>query len=351
MNKKVSQGKPFSNMEISAFCGQISLILKSGISSMEGITIMLEDAASGEEKAILEQILEQMQESGSLCQALTESGLFPSYMLHMVEIGEETGTLDEVMESLSVHYEQEENISKSIKNAVTYPMIMGGMMVVVIIVLLVKVMPIFNQVFIQLGTEMTGFSRMLMDLGNIINRYSIALIVLLLAAAGAIVFCTRTKKGREFFRTAGYRLKFIRPIYEEIAACRFASGMALTLRSGLNPERSMELVHALSDDPFFLLKLNTCQEHVDNGEDLSEALHAAGIFSGVYARMASIGSKTGSMDQVMSRLAKLYQDDIDSRMNNALAVLEPTLVIVLSLIVGVILLSVMLPLTGIMSSL
>ena len=119
MNKKVSQGKPFSNMEISAFCGQISLILKSGISSMEGITIMLEDAASSEEKAILEQILEQMQESGSLCQALTESGLFPSYMLHMVEIGEETGTLDEVMESLSIHYEQEENISKSIKNAVT----------------------------------------------------------------------------------------------------------------------------------------------------------------------------------------------------------------------------------------
>ena len=186
------------------------------------------------------------------------------------------------------------------------------------------------------------------------NRWTYAVvgvIVLLLAAAGAIVFCTRTKKGREFFRTAGYRLKFIRPIYEEIAACRFASGMALTLRSGLNPERSMELVHSLSDDPFFLEKLNTCQEHVDNGEDLSEALHAAGIFSGVYARMASIGSKTGSMDQVMSRLAKLYQDDIDSRMNNALAVLEPTLVIVLSLIVGVILLSVMLPLTGIMSSL
>lgn len=351
MNRNVKHGKPFSNTEISAFCGQISLILKSGISSMEGISIMLEDASSAEEKGILEQILEQMQMSGSLFQALTESGLFPSYMLHMVEIGEETGTLDEVMESLSDHYEQEDTISKSIKNAVTYPLIMGGMMVVVIIVLLVKVMPIFNQVFIQLGTEMTGFSRMLMDLGNAINRYSIVLIVLLIAVAAALLFCTRTSSGKAFCRKAGYHLGFIRPIYEEIAACRFASGMALTLRSGLNPERSMELVHALSDDPFFLEKLNACQDRIDKGEDLSEALHAAGIFSGVYARMASIGSKTGSMDQVMSRLSKLYQDDIDNRMNNALAVLEPTLVIVLSLIVGVILLSVMLPLTGIMSSL
>lgn len=351
MNRNEIQGKPFSNMEISAFCRQISLILKSGISSVEGITIMLEDTSSGEEKAILGQLLEQMQESGSLCQALAASGLFPPYMLHMVEIGEETGTLDEVMESLSIHYEQEENIRKSIKNAVTYPLVMSGMMVIVIIVLLVKVMPIFNQVFIQLGAEMTGFSRMLMDLGNAISQYSIALILLLSAAAAATVFCACTEKGKGFSRAAGYRLKFIRPIYEEIAACRFADGMALTLRSGLNPERSMELVCALNDDPFFLEKLKTCQEHMDNGKDLSEALHAAGIFSGVYARMASIGSKTGSMDQVMERLAKLYQDDIDSRMNNALAVLEPTLVIALSLIVGAILLSVMLPLTGIMSSL
>lgn len=351
MDKKIEQGKPFSNLEVSAFCGQVALILKSGISSFEGISIMLEDAATPEEKVILEKILEYMQETGSLYQSLSETGLFPSYMLHMTEIGEETGTLDEVMEALSNHYEQEDAIGKSIKNAVTYPLIMGGMMVVVIVVLLVKVMPIFNQVFVQLGTEMTGFSRALMNLGNVINQYSIALIALLVLAVAAILYGTRTKKGRNLFRRAGYHLNFIRPIFEEIAVCRFASGMALTLRSGLNPERSMELVQALNDDPLFQKKLEACQKHMEEGEDISEALHKSRIFSGVYARMASIGSKTGSMDQVMQRLASLYQDDIDSRMNNALAVLEPTLVIVLSLIVGVILLSVMLPLTGIMSSL
>ena len=90
---------------------------------------------------------------------------------------------------------------------------------------------------------------------------------------------------------------------------------------------------------------------MDEGQDLSEALHETGMFAGIYARMASIGSRTGSMDQVMDRIAELYQDEIDNRMNTALAVLEPTLVIALSLIVGVILLSVMLPLMGIMSSL
>ena len=136
--------KPFSNMELSSFCGQIALILKSGISSMEGLTIMLEDASLPEEKSILESLLANMQETGSLYQALDSAGIYPSYMLHMIQIGEETGTLDEVMESLQNHYEREDSISKSIRNSITYPMIMTAMMVVVIVVLLVKVMPIFN---------------------------------------------------------------------------------------------------------------------------------------------------------------------------------------------------------------
>lgn len=349
MEKQV-QGKPFTNMEVSSFCGQIALILKSGISSLEGITIMLEDASSADEKDILQAVLEHMQETGSMHQALERTGLFPSYMLHMIQIGEETGTLDEVMTALSEHYDREDSIAKSIKNAVTYPLIMAGMMVVVIIVLLVKVMPIFNQVFVQLGTEMTGFSRALMGIGNAINRYSIVFIVILGVIVGLLLFGTRTARGKQTFRNIGYKFRFTRVIYEEIAACRFASGMALTLSSGLNPERSMELVSALNDDVHFQKKIDACQGLINDGSDLSEALHSTGILTGMYARMASIGAKTGSMDQVMDKIAGLYQDDIDTRMNNGLAVLEPTLVIALSLIVGVILLSVMLPLMGIMSS-
>ena len=322
MAKQV-QEKPFTNMEVSAFCGQIALILKSGISSLEGITIMLEDAASADEKDILQAVLDHMQETGSMYQALENTGLFPSYMLHMIQIGEETGTLDEVMSALSEHYDREDSIAKSIKNAVTYPLIMAGM---------------------------TGFSRTLMGIGNAINHYSIVFVAILVVIAALILFGTRTASGKQMSRNIGYKFRFTRVIYEEIAACRFASGMALTLSSGLNPERSMELVSALNDDVHFQKKIDACQSLIDEGQDLAEALHGTGILTGMYARMASIGAKTGSMDQVMDNIAGLYQDDIDTRMNNSLAVLEPTLVIALSLIVGVILLSVMLPLMGIMSS-
>lgn len=342
--------KPFSSLELSSFCGQIALILKAGISSLEGLMIMQEDAASSGEKEVLLALLSNMQETGSLYQAMESAGIYPSYMLHMVQIGEETGTLDAVMESLQNHYAREDSIRKSIRSSITYPMIMVAMMTLVIVVLLVKVMPVFNQVFIQLGTEMTGFSRTLMHAGTALGRYFVVVILFLAAVAGMIFYGTRTAAGRRLFQKIGYKLGFTREIYEEIAAYRFASGMALTLSSGLNPDRSMELVTSLNDDPVFQKKTELCLEKIRDGEDLSEALFHAGMFSGVYARMASIGSKTGSMDQVMEQIADLYQDDIDTRMNNLVAVLEPTLVAALSLIVGVILLSVMLPLMGIMSS-
>ena len=105
----------------------------------------------------------------------------------------------------------------------------------------------------------------------------------------------------------------------------------------------------LNQDPDFQIKLEACQKQVNEGEDLSHALFSSGILTGTYARLASIGQKTGSMDQVMKQVSDMYQEEIDTRICNTLAVLEPSLIIGLSLIVGIILLSVMLPLMGIMS--
>lgn len=349
MSKKMSSNKPLSNMELASFCGQMALILTSGISSVEGLEIMLTDSASSDEKKILQRILDDMQEYGMLSHALSSTELFPPYLNQMVKIGEETGTLDDVMHALREHYEREADIAQSIKNAVTYPIIMIGMMIFVILVLLVKVMPVFQQVFLQLGTQMTGVSKLLMNMGEAISRYSIFFVGLLLFVVILGFYSSYTSSGRKNAKKILSHIPAIRKIQEDISACRFASGMALTLHSGLHPEHSMELVCDLVQDSVFRSKLEKCNELVSSGEDLASSFYQADVFTGMYARMASIGSKTGSMDVVMAQIAELYQDEVDTRMNNFLAVLEPTLVIGLSLIVGTILLSVMLPLMGIMS--
>lgn len=350
MVKSNQNPRPFGDREISAFCGQLALILQSGISSIEGISVMLEDARSEEEKQILGTMQEKLTETGSLADAFAAACVFPPYLLHMVQIGEETGTLDNVMDALSAHYAREDAIRQSIKSSVTYPLFMAAMMIVIILVLLIRVMPIFNQVFVQLGSEMTGFSRTLMDLGNLLHTNALILVVILLVIAAFLFFGLRTKTGLELTARIGHALPFTRAVYEKTAACRFADAMALTLSSGLHPERSMELAYELNDDAFFTKKLDTCRQLMADGKELSDALHEAGIFTGTYARMITLGARTGTQEQVMRRIAALYQEEIDTRLSNMLAVLEPTLVIALSLIVGVILLSVMLPLMGILSS-
>lgn len=342
---------PFSDMESASFCSQMAIILKSGISSMEGITIMLEDAQQEDEKLLLGQMQETLIQTGSLYEALAGAHVFPDYLLNMVQLGEQTGKLDEVMGSLAAYYEKEANLAQTIRNAVTYPLVMLAMMVLVILVLITKVMPVFNQVFEQLGTRMTGFSRVILNLGVFLNQHAVVFGCILAAVAALVVFLAASKKGQKLFASFADKFAHNGELSGKIAAYRFSNGMALTLSSGLTPEECLNLTAGLTGQASFRTRLDKCREAVSAGNDLCESLLAQGIFSGTYAKMASIASRTGVLDEAMQKIAAQYEEDIDAKISSMIAAIEPTLVILLSVIVGIILLSVMLPLMGIMSGL
>lgn len=344
-NHKIKQ-QQLNNNELTYFCSQMALILHSGISTLEGISMMMDDNADKRDTQILTALQSRMEAQGLLYLSLKDVGVFPDYMINMVRIGEETGTLDDVMEALAKHYEREENIRSSISHAVFYPIIMAGMILAVIVVLLVQVMPLFSQVFTQLGTELTGIAAGLVQLGDIISRYSFVFIIVVAAIIAFILICVKTKAGKKIARMFGG----IRDLSLRIAASRFADGMSLTLKSGLDSGRSFELVSSLNEDPVFTKRLEKCTQLMNQGESLADSLHDSGIFTGVYSRMASVGNKAGAMDNVMGQIADLYQEEVDTKINNMLSVVEPTLIIILSVIVGVILMSVMFPLLGLMSS-
>ena len=328
MEKRTQQGK-LTNLEIASFCSEMAMILKSGISSLEGVDLLREDAQTKAEKELLDEIYQSVMDTGRLDQALEETKVFPEYLIRMTQIGEETGTLDEVMESLAEHYDREEAIRRSVRSAISYPLLMIGMMLVIIIILMTKVMPVFDQVFRQFGQEMTGFSRGILLAGNALSRYSAVFAVLL-----AVIVCA-----------------FSRELKDKLSACRFAGGMSLALKSGLTPEQGMEFSENLIEDDDFRKKVAECKADMENGTDIAEALVKAGIFTGVYARMTSIAGKAGMMDEMMGRIADECEEEVDEKLSSMIAVLEPTLVIILSVIVGTILLSVMLPLLEIMSGL
>lgn len=348
---KQTQQKKLSSPEIASFCSEMSMILKSGISALEGLELLMQDTQNDLEKALISEMYQTMLTGSSFADALAESGVFPTYLIHMVQIGDETGRLDDVMESLSAHYNREETLSRNIRNSLSYPLIMIIMMLVVIVILITKVMPVFQQVFQQLGTEMTGLSRGILMIGNALSRYALVFIILIVCLSAIGIYLTRTTRGRDFLGKVGHAFRLTREISEKSSMCRFAGAMALALKSGLTPERGLEFSLNLIEDSYFRQKIQNCTKQMEQGTELSTALVSSGVFTGVYARMTSIAGKSGMMDEAMDQIADRCEEELDERITSFIAVLEPTLVIILSLIVGVILLSVMLPLLGIMAGL
>lgn len=330
--------KELSNLELAEFFNQMSLMLHSGISALEALHLLSEDANSDYERTLLQLMIDTMEQSGYFHKAVLASGVFPKYALHMIHLGEETGTLDHVTQGLSEHYIREHNLSGMIRSSLLYPSVMLGMMVLVILVLLTKVMPVFEQVFQQLGQEMTGFSASLLTIGNLLSNYSISFVVIL------ILFLIIIVAGRKHF-------PFRKKIQETISACRFSKAMGIALKSGMTPEEGLALAAELVEHESFCLKIETCKQYLNDGKDLSEALRESQIFTGAYARMAYIAGKSGVLDEAMEQISQEYEHTLNTKLTSMIAILEPTLVIILSIIVGIILFSVMFPLLGIMTQL
>lgn len=338
-----------SNRELSAFCAQIAMLLKAGISIEEGISMMLDDTETQGGKEILASVLASCSSGSQLSDALAQSNAFPKYMLDMVEIGEISGQLDKVMSALAEYYMREQQISDNLRNAIRYPAVMTVMMLAVVVVLVVKVMPVFEQVFIQLGSEMSGVSAAITRLGAVMSQYSLVLMVVAAVLLAFVFYCSKTENGKRVARKMAEKLWITKGIYSKIADARFSSGLSLMLSSGIDSDKSLEMVKSLVSNEAAKEKIKKCQGLVEGGESLESALVKAGLFSGLYARMVTIGFKTGNADEVMRNVAQNISDEVDVHINNKISLIEPSLVAVFSVIVGMILLSVMLPLMGIMS--
>lgn len=342
--------KYLSNEELAAFCGQVAILLHAGIAPIEGIRILLSDTKEKNSRNLLQAIIDAVDEGNSFTESLNAVGVFPDYVINTVRLGEQAGSLDEVMSSLAGYYEREAQISESVRSAVAYPLVMIVMMLLVIIVLITKVLPIFNQVFVQLGSQMTGFAASLMNIGEAMNSYSVIFIIVLAVIVALAVFLSRSVKGRNIVRSIASRLHLFRKYYEGIASGRFASGMALALSAGLDTFESLRLVSGLVENRKVEEKIDKCREYIKKGESFAEALKKAEIFTNVNNRMISVGFKTGEADRVMNKIAEDFEEKTEKKVNEIISIIEPTLVIILSLVVGLVLLSVIMPLMGIMTS-
>ena len=338
-----------NNRELFQFCEQFSIILRSGMSAIEGLAILNDDSQTERGKEILTFLYKDMEESGSLAHAMEQSGAFPASAAAYVRTGEETRCLDEVMKGLSAFYAKEIQITDQIQSAVAYPLVMLGMMTAVIVILLVKVLPVFRQVFRQLGLEMSGISGALLGIGETLSHYSTAFLVLLAAMIGFILFLVLHPKGQELIRKIVCRFPGMKEIPVNLDYSRLCQCISLGIRSGLSPELCVELAGAVVTQTEIREKLTSIQKQLAEGYGFTEAITESGLFKAMELRLISLGFQAGASDEVMEKLAEQYEEKSTDSVSHIVSILEPTIVIVLSILVGLVLLSVMMPLLGLLS--
>ncbi|MCD8105865.1 MAG: type II secretion system F family protein [Lachnospiraceae bacterium] len=339
-----------NNGELAFLSGQLARILHSGISTLEGVSILKEDTLPGEGQEILSEVYASLEETGDLTEALRSSGCFPEYFIRMTEIGERSGELEEVMRSLSSYYKGQCALTDSIQEALTWPLILLAMLFAVLAVLMSQVMPVFEDVFEQLGMEISGVTSVVFRIGNALQRASAVVLILFVAAVVLVLISLRTEKLRSTLLGILNRLPFMRTVKDLLTCSRFSHTLSLALHSGLDMGEGFSLAAGLTDDPKARQRLELASQKMDEGLDFGEALRESGVFTGLNARMASIGFRTGSAETALEEISARCQEDADARIQSAVGALEPALTAVLSILTGLILVSVMLPLLGVMSN-
>jgi len=341
----------FNNDELSGICFQIALMLHSGILLYEGVGIMcnVRDQTT-ERQRVLRGIAEELGRNSSLYAAMQESGAFPQYMVGMVELGESTGQLEKVMSALSEHYKREERMRGLVFGAVFYPAILFIMISAVIVVLVTRILPEFSRVLADMGAESSPFIQTLISLGGSGSKYLLFLIIIIFAAAGGVMLYSKIKGNGLTVRDVVLKIPVLRRISDRIASGQFASAMALALSSGYEVDDAFAVLNTIITNRRALKKIKEVSQNITDGHSFSQAVILSGVFDGMQERMVAVGERTGKMDDVMQEISNIYEDEASVALNNLVSTIEPVMVAFLAVVTGAIMLVIMLPLLGIISS-
>jgi type IV pilus assembly protein PilC len=337
--------------ETAMFCEQVALLLKSGIALYDGIEALCNNYAATRYGEKFQRLNETMKRTGSLYESISALNIFPPYMTQMVRVGEQAGTLERVMQGLAAYYTREAQVRATVRSAVTYPLLMVGLMTLVVVVLVVQVLPMFSEVLRNLGGDLSASTTARMDAGLGAGVFVLTMAGLVLLAVIGVALLLRSKKRDQVIRFLLRAFRPLRHVADKLSAGRFASVMAMLMGSGFPLDQAMDLMPGVMTDEGSCAKVENVRARMQEGAAFAEAIEGARIFEPIHGKMIRVGVMAGQTETVMERLAETYQDEVDDGIRRLVSAIEPTLVAIMSIVIGGILLSVMLPLASLMSSL
>lgn len=345
--------KKLSAAEISLFCESMATMISAGIQVDEALSMLHIERSDMALSAVCEYAYERVAQGGSLSEALAASDAFPKHALSMISVGEKSGRLEQTLRSLTVYYEEENRIFTKLRTAVGYPAALLCVMSVIVAFAVWVVLPIFINVYESLaGGLATGSASSVM--ASIVIGW-VALVITLVSAVAAlvVVFASRTPSGNARLIRVLEKLPFSRDAMRKLALSRFTLVLSTYLAAGVTEEIALDAALDTVEHKGLRASAKKTQElftSPDCSYSLSSALAESGIMDPIYARLLLIGSRSGSLEETIVGIGQNLFNEAAEEIDLVIDSVEPAFAAFLTIAVGATLISVMLPLIGIMGS-
>lgn len=336
--------KPITPKELILFSRQMHTLLKAGVPIMRALTGLQESTQNPTMEAMIQDLRESLDKGRELSVALRyHPKVFSLFYISMVQVGEMTGTLDEIFIRLYDYLEFERDMRQRIKEATRYPIFVVVAMAIAIVIINLFVLPIFAKVFKGFNAELPVLTKMLIGFSAFMVDYWALMLVALVVVVVGFRLYINTAGGRYHWDKYKFKLPLAGDIMFKSTLARFARSIALSFRSGMPVLQGLSVVSMVVDNVYIRGHIEGMRDGIERGESILRTATATRVFSPVVLQMIAVGEETGDLDGLMFEVATMYEGEVKYEVENLSAKIEPILIVFLAILVLILALGVFLP--------
>jgi len=331
-------------MELVVLSRQLATLIDSGVSLVVGLNILQEQVESPYLKRVMGSLKGDIEAGNSLSASFAKyPSAFPGIFSNMVKAGESSGSLNEILERIAEYLERGENLRRKVTSAMVYPVIVVGMAVVIMGFLMLKVVPTFKTIFATLGGNLPLPTQILISISDNSVKLFPVLVVVLIILIIAFKKYISTPKGRMWFDQFKLKLPVFGVLISKIAISRFASTLAILVKSGVNILEAFDIVSRVTGNKVFEVAIEQVKTKLQAGENISEPMEATKKFPPFVSKMIAVGEQTGELEKMLSKISEYYETQITESLSALTSMLEPLIILFLGVSIGFIVVAMFLP--------
>jgi type IV pilus assembly protein PilC len=342
--------KRISVRDKAVFARQFATMISSGLAVLRALYVLEDQTENPRLKKLIRLVRDDVEAGGTLSDSMAKHpAAFDRLYVAMVRAGETSGALDQTLMRLATQLEKQDSLRRSIKSAMTYPVLIGVFAIMVMIGMLLFIIPIFANMYNDLGGQLPSLTRLMMSLSNALKGYWFIIFPVAALLIWSLVRLKNTEQGRRAWDRTKLKLPMkIGPIIQKIAVARFSRTFATLVGAGV------PILHAIdigktSGNTVMEEAMVDVKESVRAGEPIARPLMRAAVFPPMVTHMISIGEETGALDAMLNKIADFYEDEVDAAVKSLTSIIEPIMMLFVGGLVGVIVISMYLPMFNMMN--